>query len=255
MKHVCASVGKTNRSPAVRIGPIVMNIHHDHTQDVGFRYPAPSRATRNWGNRCPFAMRGTMIFNDRVVQCESGLESKTLDALAGRHDVVDIWEQPEELLYIDDEGKPRRHTVDFRVTMRDGTRYAVLVKPKRKAEACGLDRVRDLLAAQAPRAFADRYVIITEDKLPRHVVSNGALFSEVRAYGPFADDPDVEAVLAVVTEPMTVSRAVELTGLAGQAFRALVRCALERRIRLVDDVRFDYAAVIAPTAKLEEVSA
>ena len=234
----------------------MMNIHHNTGEsEPGFRYPGASRSTRNWGTRCPFAMRGTMIFNDRVVQCESGLESKTLDALAGSSDVVDIWEQPAELRYTDDAGKPKKHTVDFRVTMRDGTRYAVLVKPKRKVEACGLERIRDLLAAQAPRTFADRWVIVSEDKLPRHVVSNGALFSEVRSYGPYADDPEVAAVLAVVTEPMTVERAVELTGLAGRAFRALVRCALDARIQLVADVRFNYSAVIAPKANREGVAA
>ena len=220
--------------------------HPDGVADA-FRYPKPSRATRNWGVRCPFATRTTRITaSDFVFECESGLEGRNVLALAARTDVLDVWDQPPTLTY-NDEGGEHDYTVDHLVTLVDGTKYAMLVKPASKVGTTNLERIRDLLAAQAPREFADFYVIVSEDKLPRHRVSNGRLFDTVRRDGPFTDDPDVQIVLDVMDAagaPTTVGAVMDATGLGGRAFRALVRCVLDREVALVGDHAFDLPAPI-----------
>ena len=214
----------------------------------GFRYPAPSRATRHIGVRCPFAMHATRVTgSDRMLECESGLEGRNVSALEARTDVRDVWEQPPALTYVDDDGEEKGHVVDQLVTLDDGSKYAMLVKPKRKVGTTRLERIRDLLAAQAPRDFADFYVIVNEDKLPRHRVSNGRLYATVRRYGPFSGDPDVATVLAAVDATdgtTTVGEVVERTGLGGRAFVALVRCVVDRHVAMVGDHAFDYPAPI-----------
>ncbi len=213
-----------------------------------FGYPAASRATRRFGVRCPFSIHATRVTSrDRMFECESGLEGRNHLALMARTDVRDVWEQPPKLTYVDDDGNPKDHTVDQLVTLEDGIKYAMLVKPRRKVGSTNLERIRDLLAAQAPREFADFYVIVSEDKLPRHRIANGRLFDAVRRDGPFTDDPDVTTALAAVEAAggtTTVGEVMECTGLAGRAFRALVRCAVDRRIAVVGDRAFDLPAPV-----------
>lgn len=211
-----------------------------------FRYPAPSWASRGYGTRCPFAVRKTLAYRDRVLECESGMEGNAVHAFLGRTDVIDIWEQPPHLTFVDDDGKKRKHVVDLLVTYEDRSRDAVLVKARGRIEATRLRRIRDLLAAQAPRGFADHYVIVSEDKLPRHLLANGRIFADVRMHGPHTGHPHVETMRGIVTGPMTVSEAMSRAGLGGDGFRALLRCAVDRSVRLVDQVRFDLPAMIEP---------
>ena len=212
----------------------------------GFRFPAPSRTTRNWGTRCPRATRETKIgLDDRLLDCESGLEGKAAAAFMGRPDVVDVREQPPALRYVDDAGDVQKHTIDLLVTMRDGTRVAVLVKPRVVADKHRLDRVRDLLANQTPRSFADRYVIVTEDKLPRSVVSTGQLYADVRRFGPNSDHPSVQAVLAVVTRSMSVSDVVAEAGVG--TVRALARCVLDGNLVVEGGGALDHHASVRPS--------
>lgn len=218
----------------------------------GFRFPAPPQAARNFGSHSPRSMRGSIPFDNRLIECESGLEAKTVYVFLGRSDVVDIREQPPRLRFIDDAGDECWHYVDLIVTFSDGTRYAVLVKPLAKVESSGLRRIRDLLAAQAPRSFADYYVIVSEDKLPRTLVFNGRKFADVRLHGPFSGHPDVRAMHRVVTQRMTVAAAIERANLDGRGFRALVRCAIDGHVRLVGRTRWDSAAVVEPVVACTE---
>ena len=220
----------------------------------GFYFPAPSRATRRWGTRCPRATRETKFgLDDRLIDCESGLEGKAAAAFMGRLDVVDVREQPPALRYVDDDGDVQKHTIDLLVTLRDGTRVAVLVKPRVIADRHRLDRVRDLLANQTPRSFADRYVIVTEDKLPRSVVSNGQLYADVRRFGPSADHPSVQAVLAVVTQPMSVSAVVVNVGVG--TLRALARCVLDGVLIVEGGGALDHHASVRPLDAVRRVAA
>ena len=212
----------------------------------GFRFPAPSRSTRGWGTRCSRSTRETKFgLDDRLLDCESGLEGRAAAPFRGRSHVVDVREQPPVLRFFDDEGEERKHFVDLLVTLRDGTRIAVLVKPRAIAHQCNLGRVRDLLASQAPRSFADHYVIVAEDKLPRSIVSNGQLFTDVRRFGPFSDDQSVQAVLAVVTQPMSVSDVFVMAGVG--TFRALVRCVLDGNLVVEGGGTLDHGASVRPS--------
>ena len=219
-----------------------------------FRYPKPTLSSRHWGDRCPFATRTTFVSSgDRVLDCESGLEYRGANSFLARADVEGVREQPPSLRFIDADGQPQRHTVDLLVRMRDGTTYAVLFKPSSKIEAAQLVEVRDLLAAQAPRSFADFWVIVSERDLPRHVLTNGILMEDVRLHGPAAADPLVNRLAGFVGTRMTVAAATNLIGGGGEAFRALVRLLADGRLRLCHGVRISMAALVEPVAAIGEV--
>ena len=71
-------------------------------------------------------------------------------------------------------GETRRHTFDFLVTMIDGTKIAIEVKPLSKVEKYHWrERLRRI--AEQDEGFADRYVLVTEANLPPDAVYNAAL--------------------------------------------------------------------------------
>lgn len=221
--------------------------------DGAFRTPMPSPSSRHWGDRCPRATRATGVTRDgRVYECESGLEYRQVNGFLARADLASIREQPPELRFVWADGTPGRHTVDLLVRLRSGATYAVLIKPTSKVEASRVEEIRDLLAAQAPRSFANYWVVVSERDVPRHVVANGIIIEDVRLHGPDSDDPLVSRIAALVTGRMTVAAATRLTGGGGEAFRALVRLLADGRLRLCHGVRIGMAALIEPVATTAE---
>ena len=215
--------------------------------DDAFSYPKPSPSSRHWGDRCPRAARATGVTRDgRVYECESGLEYRQVNGFLSRADVESIREQPPELRFMWADGSPGRHTVDLLVRLRSGATYAVLIKPTSRVEASRVEEIRDLLAAQAPRSFADYWVVVDERDVPRHVVANGVLIEDVRLHGPAPDDPLVSRVAGIVTRRMTVAAAAQMVGGGGDAFRALVRLLADGRLRLCHGVRIGMAALVEP---------
>ncbi len=224
----------------------------DGAPDGAFSYPERSPSSRNWGDRCPRATRTTFVSSgNRVVDCESGFEYRAANAFLARADVESIREQPPELRFVWPDGIPGRHTVDLLVRLRSGVTYAVLVKPSSKVASSRVEEIRDLLAAQAPRSFADYWVVLSERDVPRHVVANGIVIEDVRLHGPASDDPIVTRLAGIVTGRMTVAAATKLAG-GGDAFRALVRLLADGRLRLCHGVRIGMAALVEPVAATAE---
>lgn len=226
--------------------------HHGAT-DGAYRDPMRSLSSRHWGDRCPRATRGSLVSSaNRIVDCESGLEYRGANAFLARADVEGIREQPPELWFTDVDGERKRHTVDLLVRLRSGVTYAVLIKPAAKVKSSRIEEIRDLLAAQAPRSFADYWVVVSEQDLPRRVLVNGVIIEDVRMHGPASDDPLVSRIAGIVTTRMTVAAATKLAGGGGDAFRALVRLLADGRLRLCHGVRIAMGALVEPVAATAE---
>ncbi len=150
------------------------------TQTLVYRAAEPSRASRDVVRRSKASLRGSMIAKlpafdrPRIIQFESMLEYRFLCLMLVRTDVHDILEQPPAIRYRRADGSTASHVFDFLVTMADGERIAVAIKPADRV--IRRDFVTELshVAAATPKQFAHRVRLVTEEHLDRRAAADAA---------------------------------------------------------------------------------
>jgi len=118
---------------------------------------------------------------DILADMESHTEMMWALVFAARREVVDI-ETQVEFVWKHGEGKLKKHYFDFRINMRDGTRFAVFVKAAQRLKSTRLHSVLSTIAAQVTTDFADRAFIVTEADLDPIEVHNAEFLDEVRTH-------------------------------------------------------------------------
>lgn len=181
----------------------------------------PSSASRFPELRSAASCRGFVVHQDQVLVFESRLEHFVIYMLAAMPDVVCIEDQPSPVTYVDSQGKVRRHTVDFRVTLRDGRRLVILVKTASKAAKAWA--VARALADQLPPGFADEIHVVTEADFSRIDRYNAQLMFESARFPIEAHDAEIDRITARTRGALKISDLVEVSGLGGAAFKAIVR--------------------------------
>lgn len=152
-----------------------------------------------------------------------------------RSDVVDV-ETQVPLEWVDEHGKVRTHFFDFKLYHRDGTRTAVMVKPRRRLESERFLAEAHRIAAHVTPDFAEAVTLFTDEDVDPIELHNAELFHAMRARDPEADAA-MRRLLSSIGGDMRTGDLVELSGLGARAFRATVRliaagalapCAFER---------------------------
>lgn len=211
-----------------------------------FRPAQATRASRLPPARSRGSSRGCVVHPTSKICLvyESSWECKLIYRLLARHDVVDIWDQPPKVFFIDAAGKRREHTFDFLVTFADGFKIAVAVKPIARAEATGFYTTLKLIASQLSTAFANAVRLVTEDDLGPVAVANYQLLHMVRqGHDPVAD----KAVANLLTNgdgPWRIRDLVQQSGGEGAAFNAIARLIGAGALDLTADVTIDYRASV-----------
>jgi len=190
--------------------------------------PRPSRATRQIALRSKRSFRGALVspFNDcpegRSVVFDSRLELKTLLVILARTDIVDLWDQPPAVSYVDTTGKRCTHVFDFLAIRTGGRKSAIAVKPVELAERLKFRETLTLIARQLPPGFADEVVLVTERTLTREEVYNAEMFHAFRRHRW----PEVDAAVAQIIDSLEglvlIGNIVRATGFGGRAFRSVV---------------------------------
>jgi hypothetical protein len=210
--------------------------------------PEPSRATRTIHASSKGSLVGALVAGTgvgRVMVYESGLELKTLLLLTTNPDVVDVWDQPPAVSYVDPSGKERSHTFDFLATMADGSKTAIDVKPYKRAEKIGFASTLRLIGGQLPAGYAHRICLVTERELDPTAVHNAELFHDFR-------EPDLEAdqaALSVAAKLVGAAHLDELTafmGLGPRGLHALIRLIKSRRLLLTRPERITPRTLVKP---------
>jgi len=104
-------------------------------QNLIYRGPEASHATRPIARRCKGSLRGSMVAalpgfpRPRIIQFESALEYAFLCLMLERDDVYHIQEQPPAVAFSGADGRPAHHIFDFLITLTSGERIAVAIKP------------------------------------------------------------------------------------------------------------------------------
>ncbi|OSP54463.1 TnsA endonuclease N-terminal domain-containing protein [Pseudoruegeria sp. SK021] len=154
--------------------------------------------------------------------------------LHARRDVVDIWDQPPPITYRDANGCPREHTFDFRVTLDDGQRIAIAVKPEALAQRQRFRETLRLIRAATPLSYARDVVLVTERSYTPADARNAQKLHDFRRTPDPVADTAIAALIDGLTGATTLAELVDASGLKGRGFRASFRAIFSGLLRSVD---------------------
>jgi hypothetical protein len=137
-----------------------------------------------------------------------------------RPDVVDLVEQTPAVIYVDSDGRTRKHTFDFLATMVDGSKIAIEVKPAAKVEKYGW---RERLRRIADQMDGLAVVLVTEANLLRDAVHNATLLHFARRDANAEHDEQIRQTARDLHGAVTIAELLTRSGLHGNGFRAVVR--------------------------------
>lgn len=210
------------------------------TMTNSFSRPLRSRATRKPAARSKVSSRGHVIGLtiadpvQRMRYYESKREQDGLFLLHARADVVDIWDQPPAVPYHDANGKTRTHTFDFLVTLRDGRRIAIAIKPAAIVEQRSFRNTLRLIRAATPLSFATEVVLITEQSYCPSAARNAQKLHDFRRTADREADQAIAALIRGLSGPTTLAELAQKSGLGGRAFRAAFRAIYAGMLRTLD---------------------
>lgn len=145
-----------------------------------YRGPEPSHATRIPARRSKGSLRGSMVAmlpgfqRPRLIHFESALEYAFLCLMLVRDDVHHIREQPPAISYVGTDGRPARHIFDFLVTKKDGERIAVAIKPMQRVLKLNFVSELESVSVAVSKSFADRVLLVTDHHIDRQAAAEAA---------------------------------------------------------------------------------
>ena len=188
--------------------------------------PKPSRAERPIPKKSSDHFLGELTFGEelgqgQVLTFESLLEHNVALIAIYTPGVIDIREQV-EVKFLKANNDMGTHWVDFVTTEKGGRRTAILVKPRRFAEALSFrDEAARVRAAASP-LIADRLVIATERTLSGGNLKRAEQYHASRFAQP-ALDRLVREVVGNFGGPATIREFLAFAGVGPDGFHATIR--------------------------------
>jgi hypothetical protein len=188
---------------------------------------------------------GAFVIGDdegEAMQFQSHTEMQTALVMLARPNVVGL-ENQVPFGWTHRDGTRKTHFFDFRVSLSDGSRIALMVKQARKAAEAKFRAEMRWIAQQARPQVADRVSLITENDLDPIEVYNAELVHSVRIPDP-EPDAAVRRVVAGLTGAARISDIVAACGCGGSGFRSVVRLIRTRELELATYERIDTASLV-----------
>lgn len=186
---------------------------------------------------------------NRALVYESGLERDFACMLMADRRVVRIHDQPPAVVYETPDGHLRKHTFDFLVTLRDGLRVAFAVKPSVRVGKSGIEDVLALVRRQAPKGFADRFLLRTEQHITKDRAFNARWILRARRGRNQTDVAAMAERVATLNGRARLADIVTASGLGARGRNALVCLIDEGAVELETNNRIgDGSFVRRPTA-------
>lgn len=180
----------------------------------------------------------------RKIWFESWPEYKCLLLLLAMGDVYNIWDQPPKIRYRNGAGKYRNHTFDYLVTLLNGERIAIAIKPS--ALVIRRDFIDELgyVAAAVPLEFADRVLLVTEKNLNKDEVANAEMLHAFRRQPDVKADEAIAGIIAGLTGGVAIGNLVEESQMGGRGFRAVVRAIYDGKLSAPRQQKITYATKV-----------
>ncbi len=158
-----------------------------------------------------------------IKPAESHIEHDALLIMMSDPAVAKIDCQQGPITYVDKSGIERTTIFDIVVTLKNGSRIAVIVKPATKARKANLNEWIQLITDQLPAWFANSTVLVTDEHMPAWLVSNARLFHSVRFDVARSVEDDIVRYARDVQTPLTINELAMPFGGTARVFRAVVR--------------------------------
>jgi hypothetical protein len=158
--------------------------------------------------------------------------------------VEDYLDQPPPVDFVDGSGRTATHTFDALLTLRDGTRVAVDLKPKEKVDKSRILEVHRLIEAQVGTAFADVFLLRTEDHVHPDDVHDARLLLRARVLPCPASDARVARMASGLHGWCRLRDLVAASGIGGNAFNAAVRLIGDRVLEVRGHARISYECFV-----------
>ncbi|TQM94064.1 TnsA endonuclease N-terminal domain-containing protein [Roseinatronobacter monicus] len=215
------------------------------------RLPLPSSALRRPAMKSPISVRGFLVAKlpsapeGRQIFFESGLERNFILLTLARQDVVNVEEQSVSLRYTDCRGRLAKYTVDFLVTLADGKKIAVEVKPAHRAQDPALIEKLSAVEAMLVPEHADEFRLFTDAQYSPWQAANAGMLHEARKAPDSAADALLEAAIRTLQGTVSIADLHRLTGPGSRAHGAILRAIGNGKLALVSP------GIIAPHSFLK----
>lgn len=196
--------------------------------------------------RSTASFRGSLVDHawNREFVYESKLERGFIYISLASGLVEDYLDQPPPVAFVDADGRKARHTFDALLTLRDGTRAAVDMKPKKKVDRSRILEVHRLIEEQVGTAFADIYLLRTEDHIHPDDVYDAQLLLRARRLACGASDGVIANLASGLHGWCRLRDLVAASGIGGGAFNAAVRLIGDGVLEVRDCARVSYECFV-----------
>lgn len=181
---------------------------------------------------------------NREFTYESKLERDFLHISLASNDVVDLHEQPPAVDYLDEDERPAKHTFDFLLSLRAGRRVAVDIKPRAKVERSGILTTQRLIKEQVGSAFADKFLVRTEEHLHPDDVHDSRLILRAWCLGSSEADTVLADLVHRLRGWCRLADLIAATGMEGAAFNAAVRLIGAGVLEVRENARISYECFV-----------
>ena len=212
--------------------------------------PSGSRSKRRYSNKSQGRLSGegpvtTASHPDSfILGYESGLERQVRAMFLVRPDVIDIIDQPFEILAVDDQGKLCTKIPDFWIKFVDGSSSAIEVKPMSRVKAHEFEQELEFFSQFLQPDQADEIILVTDESFERWEAINAERLLEMRREPDEQADAAIEKLAARLTAPTTIGQLVDLANLGGRAFPAIFRAIYSGVLRQIEDGTIDLTTIV-----------
>lgn len=258
------AVHKAVRLAPALVGQAPITLEEYLTPDPSLREPLPcadflpdpldSLSSRTISLHSAFSVHGFDFVDGRKVWYEAELELCFILLAKLRPDVASVAEQPNAIYYLDEDNVTRRHTFDFLVTLTDGRKCLVAVKPSELVQTTRIDRTVSTIAAQISPSVADMVLLFTEESISPVDLYNAKAAHFARKSTFPDDDVKIDDVTRHLVEPTSVRSIIGMSGLGGYGFDAVVRALTAGSLRLINYEQITFDTLVCSAAKRLEAA-
>lgn len=196
--------------------------------------------------RSTASFRGSLVDHarNREFVYESKLERGFIYISLASGLVEDYLDQPPMVTFRWPDGSNGEHTFDALLTLKGGTRVEVAVKPKKKVEKTRILEILRLIEEQVGTAFADVYLLRTEDHIHPDDVYDAQLLLRARRLACGASDGVIANLASGLHGWCRLRDLVAASGIGGGAFNAAVRLIGDGVLEVRDCARVSYECFV-----------
>lgn len=212
--------------------------------------PSGSRSKRRYSNKSKGRLSGegpvttTSHPEPFILGYESGLERQVRAMFLVRPDVIDIIDQPFEILAVDDEGKPCTKIPDFWIKYVDGSSAAIEVKPMSRVKSLDFEQELEFFSQFLRPDQADEIILVTDESFDRWEAINAERLLEMRREPDEQADAAIEKLAACMAAPTTIGQLVDQANLGGRAFPAIFRAIYSGVLRQIEDGTINLTTIV-----------